>query len=575
MLSRLLGIRTKTEHKPEPKPLSEANAKQANINSQIQFLTQDIVSSKKIIDNFERRPKHVKKPTQKQMQFYISKIQESKEKLSKLVPINTNKPRRNLIRAKTELESIAARVGHTQLKPDPKNVEDLYTKYITAKQAYTGPYKFKFKKNTINKLKNLYGLSNNVTHWVNLLPEDEKIYKRLGSALPTQSENKSQPPNRTQYVSRNMPRKSRNSNISQKSLRRNSMNNTIFSQSVPNNSKRKNVNLYKLGLRVSARRSPIRSTLRYNVANNLPNNTGLEAAQNSLQKNGLGAAQNSLQKNGLEAAQNSLQKNGLGAAQNSLQKNRLDAAQNSLQKNGLGAAQNSLQKNRLDAAVRNLPNSNPTRRVRRITNPSHYKPSNRQIRRTLKIFEIPKSRRNRLFAPNHLREEFVASKSNLETAKQQLNSGIGSYIENKEKYLVASIQHLLLEKKYIESGGNAANEDFAVFTDPTQLKLQHIPPVNNRRLSMNRPPVNGNRKSLKHSVISNRRNISMNRNPKYLFGNASNWFSNPKNSPEDKLAKARAKELVNAALAEKNKRNAAAANRARNIAAASAKASLN
>ena len=155
-----------------------------------------------------------------------------------------------------------------------------------------------------------------------------------------------------------------------------------------------------------------------------------------------------------------------------------------------------------------------------------------------------------------------------------MKSGSGSYIENKEKYLVASIQHLLLQKKYIESGGNPSNEEFAVFTDPTQLKLQqYIPPDNgNRRISMNRP-VN-DRKSLKRSVIANRRNISMNRNPKYLFGNASNWFSNPENSPQKKLAKARAKELANAALEEKNKRNAAAANRARNIAAASAKASL-
>jgi hypothetical protein len=69
-----------------------------------------------------------------------------------------------------------------------------------------------------------------------------------------------------------------------------------------------------------------------------------------------------------------------------------------------------------------------------------------------------------LFKPSKLEIEYLESRKNLAAAKAKMLKKTGSYIKNKEDYLVASIRFLLLQKKYVESGGND-NYNFAPFTE--------------------------------------------------------------------------------------------------------------
>ena len=95
--------------------------------------------------------------------------------------------------------------------------------------------------------------------------------------------------------------------------------------------------------------------------------------------------------------------------------------------------------------------------------------------------------------PNNLSElkrEYLKSRTNLAEAEAKLSNVTGSYIKKKEDYLVASIQFLLLQKKYVESGGNASNSDFAAFTDPSLLNESfNGSPLTNSASSSNSPPT--------------------------------------------------------------------------------------
>ena len=150
---------------------------------------------------------------------------------------------------------------------------------------------------------------------------------------------------------------------------------------------------------------------------------------------------------------------------------------------------------------------------------------------------------------DQLKRDYLASRAKLAEAEDKLSGVMGSYIKNKEDYLVASIKFLLLQKKYVESGGNA---NFAAFRDPNQL--DGSPLINsplagrlNRRMSGNHPQNNSSNE------------ISTNR-PTTLKRPSTNWFTGARNFFSKKAANymASRKRISNARTTQKKE----AANRA-------------
>jgi hypothetical protein len=153
---------------------------------------------------------------------------------------------------------------------------------------------------------------------------------------------------------------------------------------------------------------------------------------------------------------------------------------------------------------------------------------------------------------DQLKRDYLASRAKLAEAEDKLSGVMGSYIKNKEDYLVASIKFLLLQKKYVESGGNA---NFAAFTDPKQL--DGSPLINsplagrlNRRMSGNHPQNNSSNE------------ISTNR-PTTLKRPSTNWFTGARNFFSKKAANymASRKRISNARTTQKKD----AANRAAEV----------
>ena len=162
---------------------------------------------------------------------------------------------------------------------------------------------------------------------------------------------------------------------------------------------------------------------------------------------------------------------------------------------------------------------------------------------------------------DQLKRDYLASRAKLAEAEAKLSGVMGSYIKNKEDYLVASIKFLLLQKKYVESGGNA---NFAAFTDPNQLDGSPLAGPLNRRMSLNTPefplagPLN-RRMSGNHPQNNSGNEISTN-SPTTFKRPSINWFTGARNFFSKKAAnfKESRKRISNARTTQKKE----AANRA-------------
>jgi hypothetical protein len=165
---------------------------------------------------------------------------------------------------------------------------------------------------------------------------------------------------------------------------------------------------------------------------------------------------------------------------------------------------------------------------------------------------------------DQLKRDYLASRTKLAEAEAKLSGVMGSYIKNKEDYLVASIKFLLLQKKYVESGGNASNANFAAFTDHKQLGANGFP-VLNRKMYVNQPPEFplagplNRRMSGNHPQNNSSNEVSTN-SPKTLKRPSINWFAGTRNFFSKKAANymASRKRNLNARTTQKKE----AANRA-------------
>jgi hypothetical protein len=158
---------------------------------------------------------------------------------------------------------------------------------------------------------------------------------------------------------------------------------------------------------------------------------------------------------------------------------------------------------------------------------------------------------------SELKRDYIKSRANLAEAEAKLYGRERTYIKQKEDYLVASIKFLVLQKKYIESGGNASNANFAAFTDPGQLGALNDYPF------INSPNSSNSSNSSEYPIAGflNRPPTPNTPGPKPRSSNTSNWFAGTRNFLSRKVANYKAarntRKLQAAAQAELAKRDKA------------------